>query len=126
MYGEAEITLICIQVECRKRRPEVTVYTVHSVLVYTGAVSLHLISRHNINKYIPTKSLIKQRYKGYHCKSHMPLLNGRSPKFTLTVPLNVVTVRTRKLWNRKTTLKQYLSVVDVVTKQSVLVDTLNH
>ena len=29
------------------------------------------------------------------------------------------TVRTRKLWNRKTTLTQSLSVFDVVTKQKV-------
>ena len=29
------------------------------------------------------------------------------------------TVRTRKLWNKKTTLKQYLIVFDVVTKKLV-------
>ena len=34
------------------------------------------------------------------------------------------TVITRKLWNRKTTLFQYLSVFDVVTKQKVLLDTI--
>ena len=35
------------------------------------------------------------------------------------------TVRTRKQWNRKTTLYQYLSVFDVdVTKQQVLIDTI--
>ena len=36
------------------------------------------------------------------------------------------TVITKKLWNRKTTLSQYLSVFDVVTKQIVLPDTFNH
>ena len=33
------------------------------------------------------------------------------------------TVITRKQWNRKTTLQQYLSVFDGVTKQTVLPDT---
>ena len=33
------------------------------------------------------------------------------------------TVITRKQWNRKTTLQQYLSVFDGVTKQIVLLDT---
>ena len=33
------------------------------------------------------------------------------------------TVITRKQWNSKTTLKQYLSVFDGVTKQIVLPDT---
>ena len=47
-----------------------TVYTVLSVLVYTRAVSWHLIS-HDIIR-ISMKSLIKQRFTGYHCKSDIP------------------------------------------------------
>ena len=31
----------------------------------------------------------------------------------------IATVRTRKLWNRKTTLNQYLSVLDDVTNQII-------
>jgi len=54
-------------------RLEVTVYTVLSLLVYTRAVSWHLISCY-INKNT-TKSLIKQRLKGYRCKSDMALHN---------------------------------------------------
>ena len=34
-----------------------------------------------------------------------------------------ITMRTRKLWNIKTTLKPYLSDVDVVTKYKVLLIT---
>ena len=30
------------------------------------------------------------------------------------------TVRTRKLWNRKMTIKYFFSVIDVTTKQEVL------
>ena len=33
------------------------------------------------------------------------------------------TVRTRKQWNKKTTLYQNISVLDVVTKQICLLDT---
>ena len=36
---------------------------------------------------------------------------------------NFTTVITRKQWNMKTTLKQYLSVFDGVTKQIILPDT---
>ena len=46
--------------------------------------------------------------------------------FTLTMTINLTqlhTVITRKQWNRKTTLKEYLSVFHVVTQQIVLLDT---
>ena len=36
---------------------------------------------------------------------------------------NLKTVLTRNQWNRKTTLKQYLSVFDDILKQIVLLDT---
>ena len=40
--------------------------------------------------------------------------------------MSICTLRTRKLWNGKTTLKQFLSVFDVVTKQIVLLDVSNN
>ena len=40
-----------------------------------------------------------------------------------TKKYNLKTVLTRNQWNRKTTLKQNLSVFDVILKQIVLLDT---
>ena len=67
---------------------EITVYTVVSALVYTGAVSWHLISRY-INKNFNEKSLIKG-LKDIVVNRTRHSINGRSLENMLTVPLRYV------------------------------------
>ena len=84
---------------------------------YLGRVSN--LSRGSSSLNLASVRLELVSFKIYHLISHLQIW------FCLTKKVfflhNKYTVRTRKQWNRKTTLLQYL--FDVFTKQIVLLDT---